>query len=51
MKLNHLNVTAIAAAIGLIVSAGTIAQTMSKAAYKAAESRIGDECREDEYRG
>lgn len=28
--MNHLNVTAIAAAIGLIVSGGTIAQTMSK---------------------
>ncbi|MBK1717024.1 hypothetical protein [Thiocystis violacea] len=45
--MNHLNVTAIAAAIGLIFSAGTIAETLSKEAYKAAESRIGDEYKSD----
>ena len=35
--MNHLNVTAIAAAIGLIFSAGTIAQTLSQDAYQSAK--------------
>lgn len=40
--MNYLNVTAIAAAVGLIFSTGTIAQIMSEEAYKAAEEK-GDE--------
>ena len=38
--MNKLNTTAIAAAIGLVFSAGALAQSLSKGAYKAAEDRI-----------
>jgi hypothetical protein len=41
--MNKLNMTAIAAAIGLVFSAGALAQSMSKDAYKAAEDRIAAE--------
>ena len=41
--MNKLNITAIAAAIGLVFSAGVMAQNMSKEAYKAAEDRIAAE--------
>ena len=41
--MNKLNMTAIAAAIGLVFSAGVMAQSMSKEAYKAAEDRIAAE--------
>jgi hypothetical protein len=38
--MTKLNMTAIAAAIGLVFSTGVMAQSMSKDAYKAAEDRI-----------
>ncbi len=38
--MNKLNTTAIAVAIGLVFSAGAMAQSLSKDAYKAAEDRI-----------
>jgi hypothetical protein len=41
--MNKLNMTAVAAAIGLVFSAGAMAQTLSKEAYKAAEERIAAE--------
>ncbi|CDH46177.1 MAG: hypothetical protein IPL59_25710 [Candidatus Competibacteraceae bacterium] len=41
--MNKLNMTAIAAAIGLVFSAGAMAQNMSKDAYKAADDLIAAE--------
>lgn len=41
--MNKLKMTAIAAAIGLVFSAGAMAQSMSKDAYKATEDRIAAE--------
>lgn len=41
--MNKINMTAIAAAIGLVFSAGVMAQSMSKDAYKAAEDLIAAE--------
>lgn len=41
--MNKLKMTAIAAAIGLVFSAGAMAQSLSKDAYKAAEDRIAAE--------
>ena len=41
--MNTLNMTAIAAAISRVFSAGVMAQSMSKEAYKAAEDRIATE--------
>jgi len=41
--MNKLNMTAIAAAVGLVFSAGAMAQSMSKDAYKDAEDRIAAE--------
>ncbi len=38
--MNKLNMTAIAAAISLVFSAGVMAQSMSKDAYKVAEDGI-----------
>jgi len=41
--MNKINMTAIAAAIGFVFSAGVMAQSMSKDAYKAAEDLIAAE--------
>ena len=41
--MNKLNMTAIAAAISLVFSAGVMAQSMSKDAYKAADDLIAAE--------
>lgn len=41
--MNKRNMTAMAATIGLVLSAGVMAQTMSKDSYKAAKDRIAAE--------
>lgn len=45
--MNKFNMTAIAVAVGLIFSAGMMAQTMSKDDYQAAEAKIADKYKAD----